>query len=163
MLSFLDPSKCQLITQSHFDLIEKNISIAFDKNATKIEHREFAVDDVIEDLKESQRDAVKFWLCVHDLKSPMGEVKYGNLANLALQLLSIPASSADCERVFSLVRRIKTEFRSSLSTETLSSLISCHFNKTWKCCENNGFEESLLTAAKKCTHERNMQYKTLAS
>ena len=29
----------------------------------------------------------------------------------------------------SLVRRIKTEFQSSLSTETVSSLIGCHFNK----------------------------------
>ncbi len=117
-------------------------------------------------LKElHHREAVKFWHCVRDLESPLGELKYRNLATLALQLLSIPASNADSERVFSLVRRIKTDFRSSLYTETLSSLIGCNFNKTWMCCERYKFEESLLTAAKKCTHERNMQYKksTLAS
>ena len=88
----------------------------------------------------------------------MGELKYKNLANLALQLLAIPASNADSEHVFGLVRRIKTEFRSSLSTETISSLIGCHFNKTWKCGENNKFEDSSLIATKKWTHKRNMHY-----
>ena len=34
-----------------------------------------------------------------------------------------------------MVRRIKTEFQSSLSTETVSSLIRYHFNKRYKCCE----------------------------
>ena len=76
---------------------------------------------------------------------------------LSLQLLSIPASNADHERVFSFIRRIKTKYWCSLATQTLSSLISCHFNKTWTCCEHYKFENSLLVAAK-CTHERNMQY-----
>ena len=62
------------------------------------------------------------------MTSPMGSLKYCHLATLALNLLTIPASNADSERVFSLVRRIKTEFRSSLATETVSSLITCHFN-----------------------------------
>ena len=92
------------------------------------------------------------------MKSPMGEQKY--LHTLSLQLLSIPASNADSERVFSVVRRIKTEFRSSLSTETVSALIGCHFNKTSKCCENNKFDESLLAKAKTCTRERNLSYKS---
>ena len=77
---------------------------------------------------------------------------------LSLQLISIPVSNADIERVFSLVRRIKTEYRCSLATQTLSSLISCHYNKTWTCCERYKFKYSLLVATKKCTHERNMQY-----
>ena len=75
-----------------------------------------------------------------------------------MNLLSVPTSNADCERVFSYVRRIKTEFRSSLCTATISSLIGCHFNKIGKCCEHTSFEESLLTKAKHCTHERNMSY-----
>ena len=84
------------------------------------------------------------------------------VSTLALQLLSIPASNADSECVFSLVRRMKTEYRSSLSTETISSLIGCHLNKTWVCCGVVNAEESLLVAAKKCTHERNMQNKQLS-
>ena len=38
-------------------------------------------------------------------------------------------------RLYSLVRRIKTEFRSSLSTERVTSLIGYHFNKRCYCCE----------------------------
>ena len=50
MLSFLDPSKSQLLSQSYFDLIEDNIPIIkFDKHQTKLEH-----------IKEAQGDAVKF-------------------------------------------------------------------------------------------------------
>lgn len=88
----------------------------------------------------------------------MGEQKYLHLATLSLQLLSIPVSNADSERVFSVVRRIKTEFRSSLSTESVSALISCHFNKTSKCCENKQFDERLIAKAKTCTRERNIRY-----
>ena len=90
----------------------------------------------------------------------MGEQLHQNLATLALQLLSIPASNADSERVFSLVHRIKTDFRSSLQTETVSALIGYHFNKTCHCCEQSSFEESLLSKAKSCTNERNISYKT---
>ena len=64
------------------------------------------------------------------LKSPM---EYCNLSALALNLLSLPTSNADSERAFSLVGRIKTEFRSSLASETVSSLLTCHFNKTCNC------------------------------
>ena len=94
------------------------------------------------------------------MKSPLGEYKFRNLATIALRLLAIPTSNADCERVFSHVRRIKTDFLSSLSTNTISSLIGCHFNKVTKCCEQTKFEESLLARAKQCTHERNRSYKS---
>ena len=74
---------------------------------------------------------------------------------LAMQLLSVPASNADCERVFSIVRRIKTEFRCSLHPETISSLIGVHLNSTYQCCEQSKFEASLLSKAKTSTKERN--------
>ena len=81
----------------------------------------------------------------------MGQTRYEELANLALCLLSIPTSNADCERVFSLVRRIKTDFRSSLATETVSSLISCHYNNHGHCCEHTAFDGELLKKVKRCT------------
>ena len=67
------------------------------------------------DVHCSGSDAVKFWVIVYNMKLPMDEHKYKNLATIALRLLSIPTSNVDCERVFSHVRRIKTDFRSSLS------------------------------------------------
>ena len=81
--------------------------------------REFIIDGEID---PTISDVVQFWLQVLAIKSPMDEQKYLYMAILSLQLLSIPASNADSERVFSVVRRIKTEFRSSLSTESVFSL-----------------------------------------
>ena len=155
-LSFLNPEKCQTMPQSTFDTVEERIPIAFDKATVKLEHREFMLDGEVQ--PDENDNAVDFWLKISHQKSPMGEKKYCNLATLALQLLSIPSSNADSERVFSLVRRIKTEFRSSLQTDTLSALIGCHFNKTTDCCEKVHLDESLITKAKTCTHERNLRY-----
>ena len=141
---------------SVFDLIEEKFSLEFDKALTKLEHREFVCDDEI--CPEENCDAASFWLKVHTLKSPMGSLKYVHLSTLALHLLAIPTSNADSERVFSLVRRIITEFRSSLSPETVSALIGCHLNKTSKCCEVATFDDPLLVKAKQCTRQRNLSY-----
>ncbi len=103
-LKLLDPTQCQNISLETLDQIYNTIPIHFDKNAVKLEFREFAIDEEIAEIKSE--DAVSFWLKVKSSKTPMGDSKYQNLSTLALQLLSIPASNADCERVFSLVRRI---------------------------------------------------------
>ena len=76
----------------------------------------------------------------------MGSLKYCHLATLALNLLTIPASNP-CTT---------SKVRSSLATETVSSLITCHFNNMSQCCENVKFNEALLSNAKKCTRERNL-------
>ena len=126
----------------------------------KLEYREFSIDDDVTDSIKIYEDAVQFWLHVCNMTSPMGSSKYCYLGTLALNLLAIPASNPDCKWVFSLVRRIKTEFCSSLEISTVSSLIGCHFNKTSKCCENVNFHKSLLANAKHCTRQRNLSYVT---
>ena len=55
--------------------------------------------------------------------------------------------------MFSLVRIIKTKFRSNLHTETVSSLIGIHLLSTFNCCEQSSFETSLLQKAKFCTKD----------
>ena len=104
-------------------------------------------------LNTDDSDAMHFWLSALNMKSPMGSPKYEHLRTLALQLLSIPKSNADSERVFSLVKRIKIVFRPNLATETVSALIGCRFNKTMRCCDMHKFEDSLLSKAKNCTRE----------
>ena len=75
----------------------------------------------------------------------MRKFKYHNLGTPALQLLSMPLSNADSEKVFSLVRRVKIEFESPLLTVTLSTLIGCHFNRTANCCEMVQVDECLIS------------------
>lgn len=155
-LAFLDPVKSVSMPTSVFDLIEENIPIDFDKALTKLEHREFVCDSEVS--TSDAVDAISFWKTIGSLKSTMGSLKYENLSSLALNLLAIPTSNADSERVFSLVRRIKTEFRASLSPETVAALIGCHLNKTSKCCKTSKFNEQLLIQAKQCTRQRNLSY-----
>ena len=110
-------------------------------------------------MVSENHDALAFWMAVLRMKSPMEEPKYVHLATLALELLAIPASNADSERVFSLVRRVKTDFRASLTPETLSSLIGCHFNNAnAHCCKLGKIDDALLKKAKSCTRERNLSY-----
>ena len=96
-LSFLEPCNSLVIPPSTFDVIEQNFSDA--AAYTNIKPDDYS-------------DAVAFWLNIAHITSLMGELKYSNIAHLALKLLSIPSSNADCKRVFSLVRRIKIGFRS---------------------------------------------------
>ena len=154
-LSFLDPSLSQKKSTSTFEVIEAHFPISFDKSAVKLEYREFGTDDT---LNTDESDAMHFWLSALNMKSPMGSPKHEHLIILALQLLSIPMSNADSERVFSLVKRIKTVFRPNLVPETVSVLIRCRFNKTMQCCDMHKFEDSLLSKAKNCTRERNLSY-----
>ena len=155
IFSFLDPHQSRQITVSQFDDIERAISIPFDKLQVKLEAREFVTDPEID---ATERDAIQFWLNVNIMESPLGRRKYHHLSILALNLLSISASNADSERVFSFVTRIKTNFRTSLSTETVSALIGCHLNNTFKCCEQRKCDNALLNRAQTCIHERNQQY-----
>ena len=48
---------------------------------------------------------------------------FTELAKLAAAALVIPMSTADCERGFSAMKRIKTDLRNSLKTETLDYLM----------------------------------------
>ena len=151
--SFLDPPQSQQISDGVFDDIERVMPISFNKEQVKLEAREFSVDPDIGTIPKD--DAVRFWLHVKSMESPLGEKKYHHLSDLSLNLLSVPASNADSERVFSLVRRIKTDFRASLATETVSALIGCHLNTTFECCEKRKFDVALLNRAQVCTSEIN--------
>lgn len=155
LLKFLDPTLCQSFPFSAFDKMNNIFPIPFDKSAVTLEYREFAVDT---DVDKSDKNTIKFWLNVKSMKSPMDDYKYINLATLALHLLSIPSSNADSERVFNLVRRVKTEFRSNLLPETVSALVGLHFNTPESCCEQSVFGTNLLDKAKSCTRERNLNY-----
>lgn len=158
-LRLLCPTESQKIELDTFDFICDSIAIQFDKSEVKLEFREFAVDSIVSSSISSwNKGTVDFWLMVKALKTPMGETKYQHLSELVLQLLSIPTSNADCERVFSLVRRIKTDSRSSLLPETISSLIGIHFNSPFQCCEQTDYSASCLEQAKSCTREMNLAY-----
>ena len=74
-----------------------------------------------------------------------GTYPYHDLACVMLGILSIFHSNADSERIFSMVRKVRTESRASMSVPTLEALL---INKM-------GFgvqlTDSVLTKCKKAT------------
>ena len=93
--------------------------ILFDKSAVTLEYRNFAVDT---EVKASESYATKFWLDVKCMKYPTADHRHTNLATLAMHVLSVLSNNTNSKRVFSLVRRVKTEFRSSLQPRPASAL-----------------------------------------
>lgn len=51
------------------------------------------------------------------------KVLYPNLSKLAKICLILPVSTADCERSFSAMKRIKTDLRNRMNTTTLDALM----------------------------------------
>ena len=52
------------------------------------------------------------------------EFLFKNLSTFALQILSLPVSNADAERLFSKLNLVKTDIRNKLSVETLRALLT---------------------------------------
>ncbi len=78
-----------------------------------------------------------------------GELRFPNLYRLMAGLLSIPCSNADAECGFSVLRKVHTDQRASLSHETIVHLFS-KFNDT-SCCFDTELSEELITKCKKAT------------
>lgn len=71
------------------------------------------------DLPEHS-DVDAFWAAMHDVKQIGSTVPlYANLLVLVRALLALPASNADSERSFSMVRKIDSEDRSHLERSTV--------------------------------------------
>ena len=79
-------------------------------------------------------DLDKFWAALHDVKQIGSTVPlYTNLLVLVRALLAIPASNADSERCFSMVRKIDSEERSHLDRGTVASLLALKLNIDQDC------------------------------
>ncbi|KAL3879844.1 hypothetical protein ACJMK2_032123 [Sinanodonta woodiana] len=63
------------------------------------------------------------WMKISEIRDSIGQAKFGLLAKVMSHILAIPHSNASCERIFSFVRKNRTDFRSSMKTETLESLL----------------------------------------
>ena len=55
------------------------------------------------------------------------------MKKLVSGMLTIPNLNADCERVFSVVKKIQTDMRSNLDNSTLNALRTAKLNVTDKC------------------------------
>ena len=68
---------------------------------------------------------------VSELQNMLPEVRgeYPDVCNLTKLLLVSPASSAEAERTFSALRRLKTWLRTTMTETRLNSVTVCHINR----------------------------------
>ena len=80
--------------------------------------------------------------------------RYPLLSKIMLSILSVPHSNADSERIFSAVRRVQTEYRTSMDMPLLESLIVIKnkMNCRNESCYSVKFTEGFLARAKSSTY-----------
>lgn len=89
------------------------------KEMADMEWRQVALEGKFRDVKEP----VEFWQKQFQQVSINDEKKYPNLCKVVGTALSLPHSNASVERIFSQLRRIKTDMRNSLKEESLVGLL----------------------------------------
>lgn len=100
----------------------------------------------------------KFWSFAMNVRSDDDIGLYTHLSKFFLNVLSLPHSNADCERIFSSINLIKTKLRNSLNIESVKYLLlakqcvkqsgGCHtFVPTKKmiACNNNNIYKKTYT------------------
>nr|XP_042896620.1 uncharacterized protein LOC122269097 [Parasteatoda tepidariorum] len=75
------------------------------------------------------------------------ENKYAMLSKFMLSILAIPHSNAECERIFSLVTKAHTQFRSSMSVKNLENLITVK-SRISEPCYKQKFDDEFFKRAK---------------
>ena len=84
----------------------------------------YQVDDLSKCVVEAERIDVS-WRALSLVKDQVtGLPKYTLLANVVKWILTMYHSNADCERLFSIVRKNKTDFHVSMSTPVLGALLT---------------------------------------
>ena len=80
--------------------------------------------------------------------------KFKELGAVVKGILVIPHSNADSERVFSCMRKNKTEFRPTLSESTLESQLveKMSMFASGKVCHNQTYSKQLIRKAKSATY-----------
>ena len=80
----------------------------------------------------------QFWFFMGKMQKPgdTSQKRFSNLAGLCKTLLVLPHSNADPERLFSMVCKIDTEQRGSLSSSTVQDLLTVKMNTDSSCFEN---------------------------
>ena len=98
------------------------------------------------------------WCQLEALRSPDGSLRFQSLAKIMKGILVIFHSNSDCERVFSLVTKNKTEQRASMKTPTLSALVTRKVSMQARgvVCHREDFPDETLRKAKRSTNCANL-------
>ena len=101
-----------------------------------------------------------FWASVGNLPKPagvIGEKRFGHLTSFCKILLVLPHSTADPERLFSIIGKVDTSQRSSLLPSTVCNILSAKINLDQECFNTNEFVTPDLIAQARSATTCNLQ------
>lgn len=105
-------------------------------------------------FSEYKNDLTQFWTAVSEKKNSLQLPMFANLMNVVKYVLTLPHSSAACERMFSLMALIKSKLRNKLLINTCSSILhvkdhSSHdcfnYDELKKCDDNSVQANEMVT------------------
>nr|XP_042902141.1 uncharacterized protein LOC122270094 [Parasteatoda tepidariorum] len=134
--------------------INDNVEETEDMKRDKLleEFSDLQITDLPSVIKQETRMDKK-WDAISKITSNDGCFKkYSRIAKIMVAILSIPHSNAECERVFSIVKKNRTQFRNSLSDKSLEDILIAKTTQTG-CCYEQTFDKGFLKAAKSATYE----------
>lgn len=127
----LNASKVESTEENTVTLTLHQMAILLDYNEAKIEEaysKYMGKDECIQEVTLAEclisLHPIKFWQRIKRCDPSMKE-----LAAIALRILSIPVSEADCERIISKKRRIITKYHTRMSTKLIESRASIMLTK----------------------------------
>ncbi|XP_061162630.1 uncharacterized protein LOC133171854 [Saccostrea echinata] len=138
-LGFLNPHRREETSlQSIVEIARRFPAIVQEKDFPKLEEEylDFSVspDCDLPNFEKGQTRIDSFWGEMGKITNKVsGTPRFPILNKIAQSMCCIPNSNADCERVFSLVRKIQTEQRASMDNQTLCSLLCAKINCKEEC------------------------------
>ncbi|XP_060074370.1 zinc finger protein 862-like [Ylistrum balloti] len=117
------------------------------------EYREFQLcpDADLPKWEDGKTPVDSFWGGIASCKTAVTRsMRFPILYKLATSLCTLPNSNADCERVFSVLRKVQTDQRSLLDRSTLSALLTCKLNRDEDCYNYKPSTTTLATAKSTC-------------
>lgn len=84
------------------------------------------------------KDSLRFWNNVYNYTDASGNNPFQKLANFVLEVLSLPLSNADVERVFSAMNLTKSKTRNRMGLQLLVAIVAIKFGLriTGSCCHD---------------------------
>lgn len=103
----------------------------------------------MQELNSLPDDVESFWKEIRKITAGDGTETFEELSNFAFNILCLPHSSANVERIFSKVNLIKSKQRNALNTETLNGLLHCKEIVEIQNCYDFVIRESMLSKMNK--------------
>ena len=127
----------------------------------KAEFGKYQVHPKVSEIASNTMNVDRQWNLIGQLKNSDGHLLFPTLTEVMKGLCCLTHSNAEVERVFSLVRKNQTEYRPTLGTETVSSLVVQKVNMLSRgsICYKQNFPPALVRKAKSAYTESLKCYK----